>query len=297
MPLAEDSPRADVPSAVPSAEPSGERPLTRRELRLAGEAAARRTGQPSDAAATRPSVVLATLGMALLLVLSAATGPTPTGMAVAFIAVVLAWGWPSLLDAPSPRMTSLILGAGGLLIAAAAVVASSEPFLRWVPVAVAGGVIAGFFHQLVRREGRVRLAFGAATTVSGLALASAGVPFAVLPHYPVGARYVYVGGAALALTALVELLGRWATWQRWMVSITVLVAALGAIGAAAALHGIPLLAAGFLGALVAATSHAMRRVLGSLPGAGGVQARMASAAASVLVVGVVVYLIARIFSG
>jgi hypothetical protein len=61
--------------------------------------------------------------------------------------------------------------------------------------------------------------------------------------------------------------------------------------------GIPLTGAALAGVLAAAISHSMMRVLFALPRARATQAAVAVGAAGVLVVGVVVYLLARIFSG
>lgn len=252
---------------------------------------------PAELASTPVSVVLATVGLTVLLALSVATGPVQAAVALGFAGAVLAWGWPVLLDSPNPRVTSGIIGAAAVLIAAATGLTDSEPYLRWVPVALAGGLMAAFFHQLFRRDGRERLTYGMAVTVSGLALASAGAPLAVLPYYPRGAQYAGVAGAVVVVAALVELLGRWAAWRRWMLAVVLAAGAATGAAAAALVTGIPLLVAAFLGVLVAAVSHALRRVLGALPSADALQARMSSGAASVLVVGVVVYLLARVFAG
>ena len=55
--------------------------------------------------------------------------------------------------------------------------------------------------------------------------------------------------------------------------------------------------AALAGVLVAGISHSMMRVLFALPGAKTAQGAVAVGAAGVLIVGVVVYLLARIFSG
>ena len=260
------------------------------------EAARRDGSSPETLAPTRPSVTLATVVLALLVAVSAASGQPQTGLALAAIGLVLAWGWPVLLGAPSPSVTSVVIGLGAVAIAGTAGLTRTEPFLRWVAVAVAVSVIAGFFAQLLRRDGRLRLTQGAATTVSGLALAAAGAPLAVLPAYRLGSHYVLAAGAALGLAALAELPGRWSGGHRWRLAVVVAAGAAGSVGVSAAVDGIPVVAAVLLGVLVAAISHALRRVLTALPGAGALRARMAVAAASVLVVGVVVYLLTRLYA-
>jgi len=282
-------------AALSSGEPV--EPTTRAGRRAAREAARRDGSSPETLAPTRPSVTLATVVLALLVAVSAASGQPQTGLALAAIGLVLAWGWPVLLGAPSPSVASVVIGLGAVAIAGTAGLTRTEPFLRWVAVAVAVSVIAGFFAQLLRRDGRLRLTQGAATTVSGLALAAAGAPLAVLPAYRLGSHYVLAAGAALGTAALAELPGRWSGGHRWRLVVVVVAAgAAGSVGVSAAVDGIPVVAAVLLGVLVAAISHALRRVLTALPGAGALRARMAVAAASVLVVGVVVYLLTRLYA-
>ena len=155
---------------------------------------------------------------------------------------------------------------------------------------------AGFAFNGPGVSGNLVLTYGAATTISGLALATTGAPLAVLPAYRSGEDYLLAAGAALALGALVELLGHWPGWRRWLLLPVTVAGAAGSLGVALAVGHVPLVAAAILGVLVAAVSHALRRVLTPLPGAGALQARMAMGAASVLVVGVVVYLITRLFA-
>ncbi len=288
VPTAEDPQPASAPPEQP------EQRATR-----AGRRGAREAGRPVDPAslvATHPAVVLATAALALLVSVSATSGQAQTGLALAFLGIVLGWGWPVLLGAPSPVITSVIIGIGAVAVEAAAALTRTEPFLRWVPVAAAVSMLAAFLHQILRRDGRARLTYGAATTISGLALATTGAPLAVLPAYRSGGDYVLAAGAALALGALVELLGHWPGWRRWLLLPVIVAGAVGALGVALAVGHVPMVAAAILGVLVAAVSHALRRVLTPLPGAGALQARMAMGAASVLVVGVVVYIVTRLFA-
>jgi len=314
VPPADDSPQAVA--AGPSQEPGTERRVfapsqpaevtdpvageTRAGHRAVGAAApgpgADRAARGSTPLAAPLTAIAATVALALLLAVCAASGQPQTGLALAFVGVVLAWGWPVLLRAPSPSITSAIIGVGAVAISATAGLTRTEPFLRWVPVAVAVSVIAGFFHQLLRRDGRAELTHGAATTVSGLALATIGAPLAVLPAYRHGSHYVLAAGAALGLAALAEVLGRWPLWRRWMPAVVVVVGGAGAIVVSARVDGIPVLAASLLGVLAAGISHTLRRVVLALPGADALQARIAVGAASVLVVGVVVYLLTRLYA-
>lgn len=305
----------DGPSEQPVAPPDEPepQPLTRvarreaeraRRSGSAGASAAAMSSEPASAApsgdspaesVTTPHATwLTTVGLALLVALSAAVGQGQLGVAVAFSAVVVAWGWAALTDAPDAQRATAVVGAGGVAIAATAALTRTEPFLGWVPAAVGVSVIVAFLQQVTRGVHRPRLADGVASSVAGLALSAAAAPMIVLPLYRHGADYVAVAMAAVAVGAAAELLDRVQAIRRWVALPALALATAAAVGTAAALGGIPLLAAAGLGLVTAGVSYALRRVLLLLPHATGLPARCAVGAGSVLVVGVLVYLVARV---
>jgi hypothetical protein len=281
-------------------------PLTRASIRaaeaqrLAAEAEARRQESLAQEAAVPTLVrflaVGATVGLALLIGLSALVSAESTALAVGFAGVVLAWGWVRLTDAPSPRTATLVLAAGALAISAAAGLTRTDPYLVWVPVAVAVSVIAAFLHQVLRGEGRPRLAEGAAASVGALALVASGAAFIPVPHYAHGGAWVMVSVLGVAAAALPALAGRWASGA-WVLLAAVVIGTAAAVVGAVLLTGVPIGPAALTGILVAGISHSMMRVLFALPGAKAVQSAVAIGAAAVLPVGVVMYLLARIFAG
>ena len=99
------------------------------------------------------------------------------------------------------------------------------------------------------------------------------------------------------LSALLTLVARRPRLRPWVLLASV-VAGTAAAGLASLLgSGVPLLGAAVLGLLVSAVTHALLRVLLALPGARAAQAAVSVGAASVLVSGVLVYLVARVVSG
>lgn len=279
---------SEVPEQAPAA------PLTRRSRR---EQAA---GQPLSTVPwrslrARPLTILATVAFAALVALTAYASPQFVTVAVALAGFVLAWGWPVLLGLPSPRGTTAVLATGTVLTGAAVLVTDQDPFLRWVPAALAVAVIVAFLHQLVRRDGRPRLAESVSGSVTGLALVAAGVSMAPIPRVLDGAPALAAAMAALAVSALCDpLIGlKWS--RRWALFIAMLLGGLAGAGVAA-LAGHPALwSAGLLGILVAAVGHAARRVVAVLPPAATARAQLAAASASSLLVGAVVYPFVRYF--
>jgi hypothetical protein len=269
--------------------------------RLAAEAEERRQASLAEEAAVPHGVrFLATgsaVALAALIGLSAMVGPNATALAVAFGSVVLAWGWVRLTDEPSPRTASLVLAGGAVAISAAAGLTRTDPYLVWVPVAVAVSVIAAFLHQVFRGGGRPRLTEGVAASVSALAVMASGSALIPVPHYHHGGPWVLVtvfavGGAALPAAFLGRRLA-----GGWVLLAAVVLGAAVAVAAAVVVTGIALGWAALSGLLVAGISHSMTRVLSAMRGARSAPAGFAIGAAAVLVVGVVVYLLARIFAG
>jgi hypothetical protein len=281
-------------------------PLTRASIRaaeaqrLANEAEARRQASLAEEAAVPTLVrflaVGAAVGLAVLIGLSALVSSESTALAVGFAGVVLAWGWVRLTDAPSPRSATLVLAAGALAIPAAAGLTRTDPYLVWVPVAVAVSLIAAFLHQVLRGEGRPRLTEGVVTSAGALAIVASGAAFIPVPHYSHGGAWVMVSVVGVAAAALPSLVGRWAS-ASWVLLAAVVFGGAGAVIAAVLLTGVAIGPAALAGIFVAGISHSMTRVLFALPGAKAIQSAVAVGAAAVLPVGVVVYLLARIFAG
>jgi len=208
----------------------------------------------------------------------------------------MVWGWALLTDAPSPRSATVVVGAGALAICLTVVLTRSEPYLAWAPAAVAVSVMAAFLHQVFRSGGRPRLTEGVASSVAALAITACGTALIPLPVETRGGRWVAVAMAAVIVSAILMLGAHRPALRGWILVVTVVLGAGGAVLAAVLVTGIPLLGAAILGVLVGAVVHSLMRVLLALPEAGAAQAAASAGAASVLVIGVLVYLVARVYA-
>jgi hypothetical protein len=276
----------DVPETSRAGDPP---PLTRRQRRDAD-----RPLVLPPASARRPLTVGATVALSALIALTGFADPVLVALAVALAGLVLAWGWPVLLGLPSRRGTSTVLLIGTAACVSAAALTDTDPFLRWMPAALAVSLIAAFLHQLLRRDGRPRLTESVAASGAGLAIISSGAAYIPLPRTLGGDETLAAAMAALALAAVADLAIPTRRLRAWALPLAMLLG--GAAGAAVALlDGRPEPAAGALvGVLVAGVSHATRRVLAVLPTMGSARAQLVSGAASVLLCGVVVYALGRI---
>jgi hypothetical protein len=280
-------------SDLPDHLPGPAVPLTRRERREQAEAATR--SLPGRRLMPRPLVIAATVAFAALVALTAYASPSFVALAVALGGVVLAWGWPILLSLPSPRGTSTVLVIGTAAMAGTILLTRTDPYLEWVPVAMAGGVLVAFLHQLLRRDGRPRLTESIVASIAGLAVISSGVALAPLPHVLEGDHALAAAMAGLAAGALADPLIGVRRLRQWALFVSMLLG--GAAGfAVAVVAGHPDTApAALLGLMAAAVSHASRRVLAVLPAASSQRAQLTIAASSSLIIGVVAYVIVRYF--
>ena len=245
----------------------------------------------------RPLVPLAVAAFSGLLVLSVLAGVPFVAAAVAFGGGVLAWGWAGLLGLPSPRGTTSVLAFGTVAAVLTGALTRTDPFLRWMPAALALSMLVAFLHQLLRRDGRPRLVESVVSVVTGLAVVVSGACLVPLARTADGGAVMAVAGAALAVAALVDLLARWARLRPWLVPAALVAGTVAAAGVAAALGSVGLWAAALLGLLCAAVSSTLRGVLGVLPAASGRRSQLACASASVLGCGVVLYVVARLLVG
>ena len=280
-------------SDVPEQAPNPAVPLTRRERRAHAQSVT--PALPRRALLPRPLSIAATMAFAALVALTGYASPQFVALAVALAGFVLAWGWPLLLSLPSPRGTTGVLGLGTILMTGTALVSQDEPYLRWMPAALAVSVIIGFLHQLMRRDGRPRLTESVAATTSGLAIISAGTALAPIPHVLAGDHALAATMAGLGIGVLADPCVSIPRLRQWALFISMILGG-GAALVVSAVAGDPMLGpAGLLGLLAAAISHAARRVMAPLPATAMPRAQLAVAAASSLLVGVVAFVVVRYF--
>ncbi|NYG07134.1 hypothetical protein BJ986_001621 [Phycicoccus badiiscoriae] len=277
---------SDVPEQAPN---NPAVPLTRRERRVHAQTA--KPALPRRALLPRPLSIAATVAFAALVALTGYASPQFVALAVGLAGLVLAWGWPQLLSLPSPRGTSAVLAIGTVLMTGTALLTRHNPYLEWMPAALAVAVLVAFLHQLMRRDGRPRLTESVAATTSGLAIISAGTALAPIPHVLAGDHALAAAMAGLGVGALTDPCISLPRLRKWALFIAMLVGG-GSALLVSAIAGAPMLAPGaLLGLLAAAIAHATRRLLAPLPSTAMPRAQLAAAATSCLIIGVVIHVV------
>ena len=265
-------------------------PETRAARRARREASVLRSPVlPALATVRRPVAAAATLVLAALLVLAVLADPVVLAAGLAWAGIVVAWGWPALHGSSSRFGSSLAIGVPAVLAPAVAAIPPDEPYLVYVPIALVLGLAIMFVHQIVRRDGRPRLTESVAVTSFGLAVIALGTTWMPLSRNHRATEVAVVAFVAIAVSAVADLGAGLDKVRPWMLPIAMLLGGAGALVAAALLDAPDSGPAALVGFLCAAVAHSTRRMLSVLPAITSVRAQLSSAAASLLVPGVVAY--------
>jgi len=280
---------AEQPATEPEAAPGEPVVETRAQRRARQEAVLKEPVLPALATVRRPIAVIATIVLAALLVLALLADPVLLAAGLAWAGIVVAWGWPTLLGSSSRFGSSLAIGVTGVLAPAAAAATTDEPYLRLVPVALVIGLAIMFGHQMVRRDGRPRLTESIGITSLGLAVVALGTTWMPLSRTDRASDIALIGFVAIAVASLADLVAGFTRVRPWMLPLAMLLGGAGAMVAASVIGSPAAGPAALVGFLCAAVSHATRRMLSVLPAVTSVRGQLSTAAASLLVPGVVAY--------
>lgn len=182
---------------------------------------------------------------------------------VALIVLVIALGWGALLRLPHPRGTAVLVALTGL----AAVVLALNPPVPSRPLAgfaglIAGGVLAAFVHELIRRDGRPRLVASVTGTLCGQVVVVLAAGWLLLPGTRVSTGGVVVAAVAVAVTRVVAAVPSPPRITGW---VSFAVGAAAAALASALVDSTQVLPAVLMGVAVAGVTAALERLLAGLP--------------------------------
>jgi hypothetical protein len=236
----------------------------------------------------------ATLAAGALLAVTAYAGTAALVVAGLFVVAVTAWGWPRLIDSPSPRGSLTVVAAGGAGCVLAVGLTEQEPLLQWLALALAGAVVLEFLHQLTRRDGRPRLVECVTATLAGVVVLASMSSWVALPRTTSGAGGVLVAVVPLAVGLALQ---AWPVPAR-IADIAGVVASAVLAGLIAGIVPEPTVLAGLVTGLVAGVVGVMlHRLLAVLPPAGSAPAWLAVATAPLASTGMVSYVALRLLVG
>ncbi|GAB3452809.1 hypothetical protein AB1207_23470 [Kineococcus endophyticus] len=154
----------------------------------------------------------ATFALAALVGLASFGGVAVLAVAVVLLGVLVAAGWPDLLDLPARRSSTGVVAAVAVAAALVAVFAVRAAraegsqvagVLGHLPAVAALALLVAFGHQLLRRDGRPRLVESVTGVVTAQAVVVLGAAWVAVPTTYAGATLAPVVLAALAATSAV----------------------------------------------------------------------------------------------
>lgn len=202
---------------------------------------------------------LGVLVLSLCVSAAALVGPDLVMPVAALGGLLLAQGWPRLLNLPSPVGVTAVLSASAVGVAVAAWVGDRTD-LRWVSVVTAVTLIVSFLHQLLRRDGRERLVDTVSGTALGAGLLAGGAGYVAAAHHADGAALLAICTAAITVTTVVDLMAARGRLGEWALPVSMLAGAAIGLGVGA-LCDVRLVVAFCLGVAAAGVSHAVRLVV------------------------------------
>ena len=139
----------------------------------------------------------------------AATGYLGTRyLAIGILACVImfAWGWPNLAHVSRKSISSYVIAGGGALALIAVILGRSEPYLRYMVIAVAAVTIAALTSEIFFASQRGHAVTSVAATAAGGAVATSGAAWLAANRTAGAEDLVVAGGVVLALAAVAAVL-------------------------------------------------------------------------------------------
>lgn len=120
--------------------------------------------------------------------------------------IALAWGWPHLAHASRTTTSSFVITGGGALALVAVILGDSEPYLRYMVIAVGAVTVAALASEVFFASQRGHAVTSVAATAAGGAVAASGAAW-LAANRTVGAEdLVVAGGVVLAVAAVAAVL-------------------------------------------------------------------------------------------
>lgn len=165
---------------------------------------------------THPLAAAAALGLAVALVLGAVTAPAVLLVAVVMTQGLLVAGWHRSLDWLGATGGAVVAGSAALGADLLVLAAAGDRPLSGVPAVLALSVLAALVHQLLRRDGRGRLVYSLAATVTLAALAVLASSYLAAEAADGGAALVAVAALPAGAVVAASVLRRRMALSRWL---------------------------------------------------------------------------------
>lgn len=218
-------------------------------------------------------------------------GEIPLIIIIALLGLAFAFGWSSLMRLPSIGGSTLVVSL--TMVGALAVVAftTTEPWLVYLPVVLAFGVLLAFINEMLRPIPRSHLIDSLFGTVSGVIVTVCGAGWLAAFRIEHGLHIVVISAVALAAASTAGALKA----PRWLVII--LTFTLGTTAGAVAAHFLEpttLIAGLVQGALAGLIISALHALVDRVPSLESRRSGGALIILPILALGVLVYVAGRL---
>lgn len=184
--------------------------------------------------------------LAAMVAVAGYIGLAPLAAAASLLAVLIAVGWPTLIDVPDRAASTTVILTTGVGAVAAVYWTGDRPDLRIMGVILAAAILLSFISEFLRRGGRKRLVESLAGNVSGALVAVSAAGWVACGRSPEGEALVVAAAVALALASSLSAL----PLKRWLSPLVVVAGA----AAGGAVLGFVLQTIGLFEATVAGTA-------------------------------------------
>lgn len=207
------------------------------------------------------------------------------------LVVAFAAGWAPLLGLPAPGGTFFVVALPGLGALAAVHVTTTEPWLRYLPLVLAMGLLLSFTNELLRADGRERLVESLVGGVSGVVVAVCASGWVAASKVPDGMTLVLLCAVALAAASAVS-----ASRLRGVVNnvVTLVGAVAASVGVASLLPELVPLDGVWAGAVAGILVSSLQQLFHRLPALRVRQAALAVIVLPVAMSGVLAYVVGRV---
>ncbi|WP_062200280.1 hypothetical protein [Demequina salsinemoris] len=123
-------------------------------------------------------------------------------LAILAMAVAMGIGWSSLVHVGHRWTTAGIVGGGGVVALVAVAVGRSEPYLRYIAIALAAVTVAALVAQVFFPSPRGHVLSSVSGTAAGGAIATSGAAWVAAVRTPGAEDLVVAGAITLAMAAV-----------------------------------------------------------------------------------------------
>lgn len=238
------------------------------------------------------SVITACLATAMAV--AGYIGPIAVAVASALLALLVAVGWPALLELPDRGGARFVVGLAGVGAVVTVYATDAGPGLWYLPIVLAMAVVLAFLSELLRGDGRTRLVESLIGTVSGAVVAVSCAGWIAADRTHAGEALVVTSAVALAVASAVAALPM-RGWLAAFVTVSVAVGAGG--GVASAMPELDLLSGVWAGVVAGLLVAALQALFDRLPELRGTLGSWSAAGLPIAVGGTLIFVIGRLIVG